>query len=130
MYEITAATAKIVEIPHLLAPREPAPVSEAERPSDATREEVRCSGSSDTSANRSACFRCCASFRNCPDSGCSLPAKLSHPICGEPTEPFCRCPNVRHIGYMSPESYWTAALAVDAASIYVTPRRERRREYR
>ena len=29
-------------------------------------------------------------------------------------EPYLSLPNVRHIGYMSPETYWTAALAIDA----------------
>jgi hypothetical protein len=45
-------TAKIIEIPHLFAPASLLP------------EEARCSESSDTYANRSACFRRCASFRN------------------------------------------------------------------
>jgi glycosyltransferase involved in cell wall biosynthesis len=29
-------------------------------------------------------------------------------------EPYLSLPNVRHIGYMSPGTYWTAALAIDA----------------
>jgi hypothetical protein len=106
-------TAKIIEIPHLFAPASLLPVSEAER----LRMQLGGGplfgifGHLRESKRVLPALRVFSKLR---DFRLLLAGDIVSSDLRRATEPYLSNPNVRHIGYMSPESYWTAALAVDA----------------
>jgi hypothetical protein len=106
-------TANIIEIPHLFAETSLPPVSEAERL------RMRLGGGPlfgifGHLRESKRILPVLRVFAKMSDFRLLLAGNMVSSDLRRATEPLLALPNVHHIGYMSPESYWTAALAMDA----------------
>ena len=107
-----AATANIVEIPHLLAPLDLPHVQETE----VLRKELGGSplfGVFGHLRESKRILPVLRVFSRLKDCRLLLAGEMVSSDLRRAVEPYLSLPNVHHIGYMSPGMYWTAARAID-----------------